>query len=170
MLPVSWGGESKPSSNEGGAGWATYIRLARLALSAPLSYCPRAVPSHFKRAAALSKLVREARPGLAHFSESEWREVTLADIVLGLHRSGGVSAAAVALLHRGRRVRADTASATHQRLFHNLRCWSFFIRGIHRHNHGLFFTQLCRNWLIDNYNIQYTAFGLFIHHRQEYFY
>ena len=93
LLPVSWGGESKPSSNEGGAGWATYIRLARLALSAPLSYCPRAVPSHFKRAAALSKLVREARPGLAHFSESEWREVTLADIVLGLHRSGGVSAA-----------------------------------------------------------------------------
>ena len=55
----------------------------------------------------------------------------MADIVLGLHRSGGVSAAAVALLHRGRRVRADTQRAhqTRRGYFTTCaarRCWSFF--------------------------------------------
>ena len=81
---------------------------------------PTAVTSHFfKQTTAMSQPVRQvlALPGPAHC----WREVTVADIVLGLHRWGESSLGSCAAPDPGRRVRADTA-ATDQRLFHNLHC------------------------------------------------
>ena len=124
LLPVSWGGESKPSSNEGGAGWATYIRLARLALSAPLPSFQTLSDSCHKSLQADSSSVK-ARPGGKPWSGSLFR-VRVERSYSGRHCPrtapvGGSLGSCAAPDRGGRVMRADTAT-TDQRLFHNLHC------------------------------------------------
>ena len=127
LLPVSWGGEPKPSSNEGGAGWATYIRLARLALSAPLPSFQTLSDSCHKSLQADSSSVK-ARPGGKPWSGSLFR-VRVERSYSGRHCprtapvGGSLGSSCGAAPPRPPRESRHTAGTSDQeRLFHNLRC------------------------------------------------